>query len=54
MTERETETRMKDKRSVRIGDALADLAQRAGLTNDDIAAIEHQRDTVAAEPMPFA
>ncbi len=36
-----------------MGDALAALGQRAGLTNDDFAVFDTQRDKAPAEPMKF-
>jgi len=38
---------------VRLGTALAELGRRAGLTNEDFAALEEMRDTRPAEPMRF-
>lgn len=38
---------------LRLGTALAELARRAGLTNNDIAAFEQGRDNTPAEPVSF-
>jgi plasmid stability protein len=38
---------------VRIGDALAALGREAGLTNEDVEALERGRDRTPAEPMAF-
>lgn len=38
---------------VRLGEALAALTRQAGLTDDDIAAIERTRDRTPAHPMTF-
>ncbi len=38
---------------IRLGDALAALGRDAGLTDDDIAAIDQMRDKAPAEPMTF-
>ncbi|TRC95555.1 Arc family DNA-binding protein [Mesorhizobium sp. WSM4303] len=38
---------------VKLGSALADIARRAGLTNEDVEALEQARDTVPAEPLGF-
>jgi plasmid stability protein len=35
---------------VRLGTALAELGQRAGLTDDDVAALEAARDMTPAQP----
>lgn len=36
-----------------LGTALAELGRRAGLTDDDIAAMEQVRDKIPAEPLRF-
>lgn len=41
------ETRLK------MGDALADLGRKVGLTNEDIAVLEQERKKTPAEPMSF-
>lgn len=38
---------------LRLGTALAELGRRAGLTDDDIAALEQVRDKASAEPVSF-
>ena len=38
---------------VRLGTALAELGRRAGLTNEDVAALEPFRDQTPAEPRRF-
>jgi plasmid stability protein len=38
---------------LRLGTALGELGRRAGLTDDDIAAIEQMRVKVSPEPMGF-
>ena len=38
---------------VRLGDALAALGRKVGLTDEDIAAIDQARDKSAAKPMKF-
>ncbi|MFP3756549.1 Antitoxin FitA [compost metagenome] len=47
------ERAVKSEQRVRMGDALAALGQRAGLTNDDFAVFDTQRDKAPAEPMKF-
>lgn len=37
----------------RIGDALAALGRKAGLTDEDMAAIDRARDRAPAKPMTF-
>jgi plasmid stability protein len=44
---------VKSETRVRIGDALADLGRRVGLTNDDFAILDDVRDKVPAKPMGF-
>lgn len=36
---------------VRVGDALATLGRKAGLTNEDFAVFEKMRDKTPAEPL---
>lgn len=38
---------------IRIGEALAALARDAGITDEDIAAIDQTRDRSPAQPMTF-
>lgn len=38
---------------VRLGDALAEISRRVGLTNEDFAVLEQCRDKTPAEPMRF-
>ena len=38
---------------VRLGDALAALGRKVGLTDEDIATIDQTRDKSPAEPMKF-
>lgn len=38
---------------VRLGDALAEISRRVGLTNEDFAVLEQGRDKTPAEPMRF-
>jgi plasmid stability protein len=38
---------------VKLGSVLADIARRAGLTNEDVEALEQARDKVPAEPLGF-
>ncbi|MCG5261354.1 Arc family DNA-binding protein [Cupriavidus gilardii] len=38
---------------VRLGDALAEIGRRVGLTNEDFAVLEQGRDKTPAEPMRF-
>jgi plasmid stability protein len=40
-------------RSLPMGDALAELGRKIGLTNEDFAALEHVRDKTPVEPMSF-
>ena len=47
------ESAVKSEKRVRMGDALAELGRRVGLTNDDFAALDQVRDKVPAEPMRF-
>jgi antitoxin FitA len=47
------ERAVKPARRVRLGDALAALGRKVGLTDEDIAAIEQTRDRSPAKPMTF-
>ncbi len=38
---------------VHMGDALATLGRKIGLTNEDFAVFEQVRDKTSAEPMKF-
>ncbi|MDR1203866.1 MAG: hypothetical protein LBL26_00070 [Peptococcaceae bacterium] len=44
---------LKPKTRVKMGDALANLGRRLGLTNEDLAVIEQTHDTAPAEHMTF-
>ena len=47
------ESAVKSEKRVRMGDALAELGRRVGLTNDDFAVLDQVREKVPAEPMRF-
>ena len=47
------ESAVKSEKRIRMGDALAELGRRVGLTNDDFAVLVQVRDKVPAEPMRF-
>jgi plasmid stability protein len=47
------ECAVKPEQRIRMGDALADLGRRLGLTNEDFAALEEVRDKTPAEPLRF-
>ena len=47
------ERAMKPPKRVRLGDALAALGRKVGLTAEDVAAIYQMRDQSSAEPMKF-
>lgn len=47
------ERAVKPEQRVRIGDALAELSGRLGLTNDDFEVFDKVRDKAPAEPMRF-
>lgn len=47
------ERAMKPPQRVRLGDALAALGRKVGLTDKDIAVIEQMRNMSPAEPMKF-
>ena len=44
---------VKPEKRVRMGDALAALGRKIGLTNEDFEVFEQVRDKAAAEPMRF-
>ena len=45
--------RPKPAKRVRLGDALAALGRKVGLTDEDTAAIDQTRDKSPAKPMKF-
>ncbi|MBU6436478.1 MAG: Arc family DNA-binding protein [Betaproteobacteria bacterium] len=47
------EEAVKPPERLRLGDALAALGRKVGLTDADVAALEHVRDTTPAEPLRF-
>ena len=47
------ETTVRPPQRLRLGTALAELGRRAGLTNEDVAALEPLRDPTPAEPLRF-
>ncbi|KQZ42721.1 MULTISPECIES: hypothetical protein [Ensifer] len=47
------ERAVKPEQRIRIGDALAELSGRIGLTNDDFEVFDQMRDKAPAEPMRF-
>ena len=47
------EQAVKPPKRVRLGDALAALGRKVGLTHEDIAAIDQMRNKSPAEPMKF-
>jgi antitoxin FitA len=47
------ESAVKPEQRVRMGDALAELDRRLGLTNDDFAVFDEARDKAPAQPMRF-
>jgi plasmid stability protein len=47
------ERAVKPAKRVRLGDALAALGRKVGITDEDIAAIDRMRDKSPAEPMKF-
>ncbi|PND26162.1 plasmid stabilization protein [Sinorhizobium sp. M4_45] len=47
------ESAVKPEQRVRMGDALAELGRRLGLTNDDSAVFDEVRDKAPAQPMRF-
>ena len=44
---------VKPEKRVRLGDALAALGRKVGLTNDDLSIFDQARDKTPAEPMRF-
>lgn len=44
---------VKPDQRLRLGDALAELAKKVGLTNEDFAVLDQVRDMTPAEPMRF-
>ena len=47
------ERAVKPAKRVRLGDALAALGRKVGLTDEDIAVIDQMRDKSSAKPMKF-
>ncbi|RVJ54285.1 FitA-like ribbon-helix-helix domain-containing protein [Sinorhizobium meliloti] len=47
------ESAVKPEPRVRMGDALAELGRRLGLTNDNFAVFDEVRDKAPAQPMRF-
>ncbi|CAN7706144.1 FitA-like ribbon-helix-helix domain-containing protein [Ensifer adhaerens] len=47
------ERAVKPEQRIRIGDTLAELSGRLGLTNDDFEVFDQMRDKAPAEPMRF-
>ncbi|ANK76795.1 plasmid stabilization protein (plasmid) [Ensifer adhaerens] len=47
------ERAVKPEQRIRIGDALAELSGRLGLTNDDFEVFDQMQDKAPAEPMRF-
>jgi antitoxin FitA len=47
------ERAVKPARRVRLGDALAALGRKVGLTDEDVAIIDQMRDNSPAKPMQF-
>ena len=47
------ERAVKPAKRVRLGDALAALGRRVGLTDEDVAVIDRIRDSTPAKPMKF-
>lgn len=44
---------VKPEQRVRVGDALAAIGRRVGLTNEDVAVFERVRDKTPAQPLSF-
>ncbi|MBC2769318.1 FitA-like ribbon-helix-helix domain-containing protein [Pusillimonas minor] len=44
---------VKPEKRVRVGDALAAIGRKVGLTNEDLAIFERVRDKAPANPMGF-
>jgi antitoxin FitA len=47
------EQAVKPTKRVRLGDALASLGRKVGLTDEDIGVIDQMRDKLPAKPMKF-
>ena len=47
------ETTVRPPDRIRLGTALAELGRRAGLTDEDLAEVEQERDRAPAESMRF-
>ncbi|MDW9361501.1 plasmid stabilization protein [Sinorhizobium meliloti] len=47
------ESAVKPEQRVRMGDALAELGRRLGLTNDDFAVFDEVREKAPAQPVRF-
>ncbi len=46
-------TVVKPEKRIRLGDALASLGRKIGLTNEDFAVFDRVRDKTLAEPLRF-
>lgn len=46
-------TAVKPEERVRMGDALASIGRKIGLTNEDLAVLESVREKAPAEPLSF-
>ena len=44
---------VKPEKRVRVGEALAAIGRKVGLSNEDFAAIDNARDKVPAKPLSF-
>jgi antitoxin FitA len=44
---------VKPEKRIRLGDALAELGRKIGLTNEDFAVFDQVRDKTRAEPLRF-
>jgi antitoxin FitA len=47
------EAAVQPKDRLRLGSAIAALSRKAGVTRDDVEALERARDTTPAEPLRF-
>jgi plasmid stability protein len=47
------ESTVRAEQRVRLGDVLAEIGRKAGLTNEDFAVFEKVRDKTPAEPVRF-
>lgn len=47
------EAAVRPKGRLRLGTTLSEMSRKIGLTNADVEALEHGRDTRPAEPMRF-